>query len=343
MALADAKSARDRRARRPRSGVLVRVQRLVWPLLALLAVTGAGGLARAERPRADVLFEEGRALLEAKDYAAACPKLAESHRLQPGGGSALALAICREGEGKTASAFAAYQDALFYAKRDKRKDREDHATAKLIELEPLLPKLRVFISDAAKTQGVRVTIDRDPLRPAQEGASAYVDPGEHQVEASAPGFGPRVVKIVASPGKSVDVLIEPLVAAPVTPAAEPPLPRPERAPERAGGGTRTAGLVVGAVGVVGVAVGTYFGLRALSLGGDVDRRCPTSPCGDLSAVDDNDRAHRYARISDWTLLGGASLVVTGAAMYLFGGSHAERVPQLAIGKDSAMIRWETRW
>jgi hypothetical protein len=343
MALADAGATRGDRALRRRVGARVRVVRHAWPFFAMLAMTGAVDRAHAERPRADVLFEEGRALLEAKDYAAACPKLAESHRLQPGGGSALALAICREGEGKTASAFAAYQDALFYAKRDKRKDREDHATAKLIELEPLLPKLRVVVSDAAKAQGVRVTIDRDPLRPALEGASAYVDPGEHQVEASAPGFGPRVVTLVASPGKSVDVVIEPLVAAPAAPAAEPKLPRPERAPERDGGGTRTAGLVVGAVGVVGVAVGTYFGLRALSLGSDVDRRCPTSPCGDLAAVDDNDRAHRYARISDWTLLGGGALVVTGAAMYLFGGSHAERVPQLAIGKDAAMIRWETRW
>lgn len=338
MALAEPGPLGDGRARRRLVGVLPRLTsltRAARSLVVALGVTGAVGLAQAERSRADVLFEEGRALLEAKDYAAACLRLAESHRLQPRGGTALALAICREGEGKTASAFAAYQDALFYAKRDRRKDREDHATAKLIELEPLLPKLRVAISDAAKAQGVRVTIDRDPLRPALEGAPAYVDPGAHEVEASAPGFGPRVVTIVASAGKTVDVVIEPL--APLAPSVR------DRLPETSGGGTRTAGLVVGAVGLAGLAVGTYFGLRALSLGHDVDRRCPASPCGDLSAVDDNDRAHRYARISDWSLLGGGSLVITGAAMYLFGGSHAERVPQLALGKGSAMIRWETRW
>jgi hypothetical protein len=332
MVLAEAPRTRPDRAWPRRAGPRARA------LVACLAVTGAAGPAHAERSRADVLFEEGRALLEAKDYAAACPKLAESHRLEPGGGTALALAICREGEGKTASAFAAYRDALFYAKRDRRKDREDHATAKMIELEPRLPKLRIVVSDAAKAQGVSVTLDREPLGPTLEGARTNVDPGEHEVSVSAVGLASRVVRLVAAPGKTIELVVEPLVVAPVV---APTLPGP--APERRVGPTRTTGLVVGAVGVVGVVLGSYYGLRALSLGDDVQRRCPVSPCGDPSAVDDNDRAHRYARISDWTLLGGGALVVTGAALYLFGGSHAEHVPQLAIGKDSAMLRWETRW
>lgn len=343
MVVADAAADAHGRASRPvprdpHQGLRARLLRAGLPCAAWLVALASPGLARAERARADVLFDEGKALLEAKDYAAACPKLAESHRLEPGGGSALALAICREGEGKTASAFAAYGDALFYAKRDQRKDREDHATAKMIELEPRLPKLRIVVSAAAKAQGVRVALDREPLGPALEGTAAHLDPGEHELSASAPGLPTRVVKVVAVPGQTIELVVEPLVVERVAVPAVPPA-----VADRGLGATRTAGLVVGAVGVVGVAFGTYYGLRALSLGDDVARRCPSSPCGDRAAVDDNDRAHGYARVSDWTLLGGGSLVVVGAAMYLFGGDHAERLPQVSIGRDSAMIRWEARW
>ena len=36
---------------------------------------------------ADALFKEGRALLDAKKFDEACPKLAESQRLDPGAGT----------------------------------------------------------------------------------------------------------------------------------------------------------------------------------------------------------------------------------------------------------------
>jgi hypothetical protein len=45
--------------------------------------------------RAAALFtEEGRQLMAAGDYAAACPKLAESQSLEPAADTALDLGIC---------------------------------------------------------------------------------------------------------------------------------------------------------------------------------------------------------------------------------------------------------
>ena len=82
-----------------------------------------------DRQIAQSLFDEGRILLEADRPREACPKFAESQRLDPGGGTLLNLALCLELSGKTGSAWARYQEARAIAARDGRKDREEFARA----------------------------------------------------------------------------------------------------------------------------------------------------------------------------------------------------------------------
>src|SRR5271154_3787145 len=71
---------------------------------------------------AETLFREGKELMAAKQFDAACPKLAESNRLDPGIGTLLALALCHEGEGRIASAWIEFTDVLA-ATADTRPDR----------------------------------------------------------------------------------------------------------------------------------------------------------------------------------------------------------------------------
>ncbi len=64
---------------------------------ALALVLSAGVASADEAPdavRAGTLFAEGRQLMAAGDYAAACPKLAESQALDPAADTALDLGIC---------------------------------------------------------------------------------------------------------------------------------------------------------------------------------------------------------------------------------------------------------
>src|SRR5450755_138380 len=64
---------------------------------------------------AEVLFKEAVQLLEQRDFAAACPKLAQSFELDPVGGTALDLAFCYESQDRLASAIETYRAALHIA------------------------------------------------------------------------------------------------------------------------------------------------------------------------------------------------------------------------------------
>src|SRR6185312_7721257 len=100
--------------------------RLPW--LASIAVLLASAPALAQSSGADVataqaLFDEGKRLMADKKFAEACPKLVESQRLDPGGGTLLAIALCHEGQGKWATAWGDFNVALSEARRENRAER----------------------------------------------------------------------------------------------------------------------------------------------------------------------------------------------------------------------------
>jgi hypothetical protein len=68
---------------------------LIFALVSMPAVVAA----QSRSSFAEGLFTEGKALMQAGDYEAACPKLSESDRLEPALGTKLNLASCEAGRG----------------------------------------------------------------------------------------------------------------------------------------------------------------------------------------------------------------------------------------------------
>jgi hypothetical protein len=182
--------------------------RLAATALAIAALVFARRAAADDTDRqiAQQLFDEGRVLLDAGKVAEACPKFAESQRLDPGGGTLLNLALCHEREGKTATAWGEYRDALGQAVQDDRKDREAFAREHIDALAPKLVRVVVVVPPGVAANKPEIMLDRSKLPDAAWGSAIPVDPGEHRISATATYYRPWATTLTASePGKTYTV------------------------------------------------------------------------------------------------------------------------------------------
>ena len=311
------------------SRTLAALGALAWVALTAQAVAEPTATDRAV---ARTLFEQGRALMTEGKYAEACPKLAESQRLDPAGGTLLNVAACHEKEGKTASAWSEFNDALTQARRDGRADREAAAKERLAVLEPILSRITLRLGAGAAVSGLEVKLDGAVIGQAALGIALPVDPGSHRVAVSAPGKNPWTTQVeLAAKADNKDVQIPTLQDAPV-PLATSTVPTASVAASSAqpppAAPSRTLGYVVGGVGIVALGVGGIFGLRAFSKWSDSKSHCPNDAC-DAEAVSLHDSANNAAWASD--ILMGVGVVGVGVGTYLVltSGMHADSAPTAA--------------
>lgn len=318
-------------------------RKLAVSLLVMCALTVATPAARAQTDLAgaEALFREGMTLLDAGRYAEACPKLADSNRLDPASGTLLALALCHEKDGKTASAWAAYIEAAGLARRDGRADREASAQKHAAELEAKLSRLTINVAPATRAlAGLELKRNGQLVLPSTIGTALPVDPGEQVVEATAPNREPARVTVTVAPNgdrKAIDI---PELVAISVPPPPPPAPAPTPPPDEASEGMhprRTVGFIVGGVGLASLAVGGLFGLQAMSKADDSRERCPTSRCSSRDAIELNDDAGTAATLSNVFvgigavgLAAGAFLVLTAPSRAKTGSLHVD----VALGRVS---------
>src|SRR5688572_16682581 len=105
---------------------------------------------------AEALFEAGRADVAKGDFAAGCPKFAESHRLDPAPGTLTNLADCEERLGHLALAWTHWREALDLLSADdpRRPTVVDRTSA----VDKRLPRLTLRIKEGALTASEQETI-----------------------------------------------------------------------------------------------------------------------------------------------------------------------------------------
>lgn len=285
----------------------------------IVAVITASASARADDPSAiaEALFRSGRELMAAEKYAEACPKFAESERVDPKPGTLMNLALCHEKTGKTASAWAEYLEAAETARRVGENTRERVARDRAAALEPTLAHV---VIDADPTSAVQVALDDRALGPGAFGTAIPIDPGDHVLHASAAGKKTFLQSFSVTVGAEPIHLRVPALDPDVGPEAKalpgatlPESPPPPANPRGEISGRALAGYVSGGAGLALVGVGAFFGVRAFAEKRTVDENCGQVYCyqAGLNAI----RALKTAEaVSTLTIAGGVAAI--GGGIYL---------------------------
>jgi hypothetical protein len=316
---------------------MLRVANAVTAVLALALLAPSARAQERDPAAAQALFDEAQALMNAKRFAEACPKLAESLRLDPGIGTQFHLASCHEHEGKLASAWAAFLEVASLAAATGQDARAKAAKRRAALLEPRLPKLKIVVPPVARASGLEVTRDGVMVGQAQWDLALPVDPGDHQVEVTAPGRRAFAGAVTVAEGATATLQVPQLEAATEAPAAKPlsgtPVPEPEAAPAPvqaqpspvseapaadASSGPPALAIVLGVGGVVFVGAGAALGLVAGGKNDDSKKHCdPDDPnlCGDRG-VELRDDAYLFGNLATVGFLVGGAAIATAAVLWI---------------------------
>jgi hypothetical protein len=285
-----------------------------------LAFTSSAAHAQTSKNAAgaEALYEQARGLMKQGDFEHACPKFKQSYDLDAGGGTLLNLAECYEKQGKFASAWSSFKEALVIAQRDGRPERVEYAKKHIAIVEPKVSKITIEVPSEVNEPGLSVSLDGAPLGDAAWGVGMPVDPGAHQITASAPSKQIYEQTVQIDNG-STSIKIPKLEAA-ASGAAPPPVAvdqdvvkKPVTGEPVSGNSQRTVGFVIGGAGIVALGVGSYFGLHAMSKWSDRKDNCPNGACTQ-AAKSAGDDAKSAALISDIGF--GVGIIAAGVGTYL---------------------------
>ena len=283
------------------------VRTLAITALVFTLTTPAWAASAQDQAAAEVLFQEAKKLVEAKNFAEACPKFVESQRLDPGPGTALNIASCYEASGKLASAWGAFKEAEMLAKNMGDTARQGEAVRRAGLLEPRLSKLTIVVPGTTRAvPGLVVKKDGAVVGEGQWGSALPADVGNYTIEASAPGCKPwsSIVRI-GTDGSSASLWVPP-------PEKQTDAPAPPY-----WNGRRVAGVAFGSVGVAGVIVGGALGGLALAKNSASKQDCsPTNPNSCTPAgVALRSTAFAVGNASTTAIVIGGAFLTTGVVLF----------------------------
>ncbi|MFO0761078.1 MAG: hypothetical protein U0359_31660 [Byssovorax sp.] len=317
-------------------------------ITAALLLTSLAHAAPSEAERravAEPIFAQAQQAMAERDFATACPKLAEVTRLLPGKiGALLTLAECYEGWGKVASAKAAYE-AAERAASAAGDARVVEARDKARLLATRVPRLTVIVPPAMKSwPGLSVRRDDLEMGAPQWGEALPIDPGRHVLRATAPGkkAWSTTVEVVEGGVGSIEVpMLGDAAAVETTPPATTDTP--------SGAPVKTWVWVSGGAGIALLGVAAGFGIDGLLAKGRIEQHCGTDytrPCRETTAQYDftSDVAHKNRGLAVFIGAGGAGAIAIGAAVVgLVGGRSEKKAARPWIRTAPVVTAGEAGW
>jgi len=276
-----------------------------------------------------------------------CAKLEETFKTDRSDPTLEQLAQCREKQGKVASAWSWYADLVSRAVQKRQAAREKAMRQKVAELEKKIPHATLNL--AGHDDITQIKIDGQPLGKSVWAMPLSLDPGEHvfwfanardetgekhidlkESETQAvepPALVDEKAKAapVAAPAPVVAPVVTPVPAPP--PSTEPPPPAPfvidpSLVVHEDGSDQRKWGRIALIGGGVGVALGTVFGVMALSAKSEADDLYDAGNAG-FKAKDED--ASTNAAVA--TVGFGIGLVGIGVGTYLLVTAKSDRPRQ----------------
>jgi hypothetical protein len=237
-------------------------------------------------------------------------------------------------------------------------DAQSAASEEVSSVESHIGRLVVNVEGADAIKGLSVSVDGLVQSAVLLGVAMPADPGVHQVAANAPGFKAATASVTLKDADRQSVTLKlvpapeaapPTAPVPMTTTAAVPVagPRadapPPAAPADGSASNGASGLRIGAyaaagVGVVGLGLGTVFGLKSKSKRSEADTansalqvRCPCRK-DDPEAIKvaglDSDAKSAQTLSVVGFVLGGVGLA-TGVTLFVLSSKHEEKTAFIA--------------
>lgn len=285
---------------------------------ALVAALCLPAVAQSPAVQADALFRDARALMTEKKYAEACKKFEASQKLAAAPTTLFSLSVCRELEGKLATAWGLFLEIeRQYSTSDDAVAKElvKNALDRAAKLEPRVSKLVIVVPPESRAVGLEVRRDDAVVDPAAWGQALPLDGGTYEITARLAGARTWTSKVVLNPERDVKTITIPelVVSAPVpvevTPEPVVRAPRSRAVP---------IALAVGAVVLGGGAVG--FELWGRSQHDDAQSAADANDRQRALDLQDSANTKRYVAQG----FGIAAIAAAGISIVLFvrGGDEA---------------------
>jgi hypothetical protein len=293
----------------------------------------------ADLAAARSLFGEALADEQRGEYAAALAKFERVRAVRDTQAVRYRVATCLEGLGRLRAAVQAYTSAAIATTSDPESTKVAQASRDAVTaLEKRMAQVVVELPPGAP-RDVTVAVDAEAVSRDAIGAPLAVDPGTHDVTASAEGFTPFRTAVTIAPAAraTVRIVLDPVApGAPSASNGSPPLPpaAPDAPPASASSSDVPAIVAFGAAGILAVGTVALLVARESDIH-TIESTCPGDVCATSREPDVTSTRNR-------ALLEGPFAIGTGVAAAVSAGIGVYFVTRPRAPATAAIAPWVDR-